>query len=139
MGQKRKACKSLDEHQGEEEGAGHWFTAGIPLHEEAFSTTMTSTQACDFQDMVEAAGPSKGTPEHLVRGASAVDNSDSDDSKGHSDRKPKPKKKTIVTEEARLKKIVLKCEWNKCTAEYKKMLSFTAHITEHLQIITGLY
>lgn len=134
MPRKRKASKCLDELWGEEEEGGLGLPVETFLHEETFSSNQPTNDSQTKASKDPLQQPTGNTRERGICGAPA----ESEGPRSNGARNRKAKKRPRITEEARMKKLTVTCEWNMCTKEYSKVELFTSHVTEHLQVVTGL-
>lgn len=142
MTRKRKAGEALDEPWREEEEVGHDTPAGTLLQEEACTPSLPASHAHDSQTIEGTPGASQQPDEGSSTMAYAcdLDNgmvANGGDGSVSNSKNPIATKRMRISEEARLKRIIITCEWSTCTMEFKKMESFISHITEHLVAITG--
>lgn len=148
MTRKRKACEALDEPWGEEEAGDHTPHVGTSLQEEACTPLMPTSQALDSQAIEAAPGASEDILQQPGEGASTmaytcdlgsgVVASEGEGSVSQN-KNLNATKRLRISEEARLKKITITCEWSTCSLEFNKMERFISHTTDHLLAIAGLY
>lgn len=144
MTRKRKACEALDEPWGKVEEVDHEPPVETLLQEEACIPLMPASQAHDSQTIESAPGASEDILQQPEEGALTMAYTcdlgsgvvaNEDDGSVSQNRNLNATKRLRISEEARLKKIIITCEWSTCALEFNKMERFVSHITDHLLAI----